>query len=226
MAEGKKSFVLYTDYVHTVCKLTDAKAGKLFKHILRFVNDENPVPADRVIDLVFEPIKQNLKRDLKDWEKEKQQRSEAGKKGMKNRWKNKKTITPITNDNTVKQPITSITDNVIVNVSDTVTDNVNVSNNIPTYVNGQGFEMFWKVYPKKKSKGVAEKVWKGIRPDEKLLQTIINSIEQSKNTDQWRKDGGQFIPHPATWLRAKGWEDELTTDIKPAPLPEAIPPKS
>lgn len=83
MAEGKKSFVLYTDYMHTVCKLSDVKAGKLFKHILKYVNDENPVTSDKIIELVFEPIRQQLKRDLKDWEAEKHQRSEAGKKGGK-----------------------------------------------------------------------------------------------------------------------------------------------
>ena len=30
----------------------------------------------------------------------------------------------------------------------------------------------------------------------------------SKSHD-WTKDGGQFIPHAATWLNGKRWEDEL-----------------
>lgn len=123
MAEEKNSFVLYTDYMHTVCKLSDAKAGKLFKHILRFVNDENPVAPDQIIELVFEPIKQRLKKDLKSWEAEKNWRSKAGKKGMETRWKGNNDKQPITSDNNDKNDITSIT------VSEDVSVGVNVSVN-------------------------------------------------------------------------------------------------
>jgi len=65
MAENKKSFVLYADLLHTVQKLPDEKAGVLLKTILEYVNDLNPEVNDLLVDLVFEPIKQQLKRDLK-----------------------------------------------------------------------------------------------------------------------------------------------------------------
>ena len=65
MATDKKSFLLYCDIQHTIKKLSDEQAGKLFKHILSYVNDESPATDDMIIDLVFEPIKQQLKRDLK-----------------------------------------------------------------------------------------------------------------------------------------------------------------
>jgi hypothetical protein len=68
MAENKKSFLLYCDIIHTVKKLTDEQAGKLLKHILSYVNDEDPTTDDILLDLVFEPIKQSLKRDLKKYE--------------------------------------------------------------------------------------------------------------------------------------------------------------
>lgn len=64
MAEGKKSFVLYCDLIHTVSKIPDEKAGQLFKHILDYVNDKNPMTEDLIINIAFEPIKQQLKRDL------------------------------------------------------------------------------------------------------------------------------------------------------------------
>lgn len=70
------------------------------------------------------------------------------------------------------------------------------------------FETFWQAYPKKKSKGYAEKVFAKIKPDEQLLATMLAKIEQAKKSVEWCKDKGQFIPHPATWLNAKGWEDE------------------
>ena len=82
MAQGKKSFVLYCDLLHTIDKLPDDKAGQLFKHILAYVNDLNPLTDDLIINIAFEPIKQQLKRDLQKWETEiKPKRSEAGRLG-------------------------------------------------------------------------------------------------------------------------------------------------
>lgn len=68
MAEGKKSALIYCDIIHTVEELDDVDAGLLFKHFLRYVNDLNPEPPSKLIKIVFEPIKQSLKRDLKKWQ--------------------------------------------------------------------------------------------------------------------------------------------------------------
>ena len=112
MAENKKSFLLYCDLIHTVQKLNDEQAGKLFKHVLEYVNDLNPQTDDILTEVCFEPIKQNLKRDLRKYEEIRKKKSDAGKKGMKKRWKKDN------NDNTCYKPITKITDNVNVNVND------------------------------------------------------------------------------------------------------------
>lgn len=89
MAEGKKSFILYADIIHTVEYLSDEEAGILFKLILDYVNDKNPKnPSLLVVRVAFEPIKQLLKRDLKKWEKyvEKQRANGAmGGRPLKNR---------------------------------------------------------------------------------------------------------------------------------------------
>ena len=72
------------------------------------------------------------------------------------------------------------------------------------------FDKFYSAYPNKKSKGQAEKAFSKIDPDEQLLATMIATIERAKTHDvQWLKDNGSFIPHPATWLNAKGWMDEI-----------------
>ncbi len=71
------------------------------------------------------------------------------------------------------------------------------------------FEIFWRAYPKRKSKGDAEKAFAKVRPDETLFATILAKIEESKTSDDWLKDDGKYIPYPATWLNAKGWEDEV-----------------
>lgn len=72
------------------------------------------------------------------------------------------------------------------------------------------FEQFWKIYPKRKSKGQAEKAFFKINPDEQLLTKILESVERAKKSEDWIKEKGKYIPYPATWLNAKGWEDEET----------------
>lgn len=81
MAEGKKSALVYCDFIHSVEPLTDEEAGKVFKHFLRYINDLNPQPPDRLTGLIFEPWKQSLKRDLRKWESICEKRSESGKLG-------------------------------------------------------------------------------------------------------------------------------------------------
>jgi hypothetical protein len=85
MADNKKSFLLYCDLIHTVKKLPKEKAGELFVHILEYVNDNNPKSEDILIDIAFEPIKQQLKRDLVKYEQIAERNRENGKKGGRGR---------------------------------------------------------------------------------------------------------------------------------------------
>jgi hypothetical protein len=79
------------------------------------------------------------------------------------------------------------------------------------------FDSFWAKYPKKKSKGQAEKTWVKINPDNELFEAIMHGLELAKKSADWTKDNGQFIPYPSTWLNAKGWEDEFTPPIRGQP---------
>ncbi len=71
-----------------------------------------------------------------------------------------------------------------------------------------GFDSFWSVYPNKKGKGQAERVWAKIKPDQELIDKILRAISWQREQDQWTKDGGKYIPHPTTWLNGRRWEDE------------------
>jgi len=72
----------------------------------------------------------------------------------------------------------------------------------------QLFDEFWAEYPKKRSKGQAEKTWVKLKPDEQLFEAIMTGLKRAKTSVDWAKNGGQYVPYPATWLNAKGWEDE------------------
>lgn len=113
MAKDKKSVLLYCDLIHTVSPLTDEEAGRLFKHLLAYVNDLNPQPIDRLTGLLFEPIKQNLKRDLIKWE----EKSQKNKDNARIRW-NKN------NANASERKEVNANDAVIVTDTVTVNDTV------------------------------------------------------------------------------------------------------
>ena len=68
------------------------------------------------------------------------------------------------------------------------------------------FERFWEVYPKKRSKQAAEKAFKKVKVP---IDVLIAAVERQKKSKDWLKDGGQFIPYPATWLNQGRWEDEV-----------------
>ena len=72
------------------------------------------------------------------------------------------------------------------------------------------FDAFWNAYPKKVGRGAAEKAFKKIKPSGDLLQKMLDAVEQQRQSDQWRRDNGQYIPNPATWLNQTRWEDEGT----------------
>ena len=84
------------------------------------------------------------------------------------------------------------------------------NNTPPTPSRGvERFKAFWKAYPRKTGKGAAEKAFQRIRVDDALLATMLKAIETHKHCDQWKRNGGQYIPHPTTWLNQRRWEDEL-----------------
>lgn len=199
MAEGKRSFVLYCDLLGVVEKLSDDDAGKLMKHLLQYVNDLEPVAPSTLIDIVFEPIRQHLKRDLVRWSGICEKRKISGSKGGINSGKSRRS-------KQIKQVLKtrSKTKQRQANEADNDNDNDNV-NEINTL---SGFDLFWMSYPKKKSKGQAEKAWSKINPKNGLVEKMLAKIESLRLSKDWIKDGGQFIPYPATWLNAKGWEDE------------------
>lgn len=82
----------------------------------------------------------------------------------------------------------------------------------PSVDSPDGFADFWAAYPKKIGKGAAQASWKKLRPP---LKVCLDAIESAKRTEQWKKENGQFIPNPATWLNQKRWEDGVASTNQP-----------
>ena len=82
-----------------------------------------------------------------------------------------------------------------------------ITNNQEPLTN-KDFDKFWEAYPKKKSKPIALKAWLKHKPD---IDVVIKSLTMMKKCDQWTKNKGEFIPYPASWLNAEGWNDVIET---------------
>lgn len=71
------------------------------------------------------------------------------------------------------------------------------------------FTSFWNQYPKKDGKGYALKAWDKAKKNKTLphIQAVLLAIEREKKSQKWMRDGGQYIPNPATWINGQGWEN-------------------
>lgn len=70
------------------------------------------------------------------------------------------------------------------------------------------FDAFWAKYPRKDNKQAAKKAWDKLRPDRATCVRMAAALELDKQSRQWTKDDGDYIPYPATWLNQRRWEDE------------------
>lgn len=72
------------------------------------------------------------------------------------------------------------------------------------------FDTFYSAYPKKRNRGRAKKAFVALKVDDSLLQIMLEAVEVAKRCrDDWRKQGGQYIPYAEAWLNAEGWKDEV-----------------
>ena len=82
------------------------------------------------------------------------------------------------------------------------------------------FEIFYKAYPNKKNVKTARTRWEKMKVTPELFAAIMEGLERAKNSHEWGKDGGAYIPYPATWLNGEGWKNEYK------PLRQAATPKA
>ena len=200
MANGKKSFVLYCDQRGLFDKLPDEIAGKLIKHIFSYVNDEHPESQDMLIEIAFESIKTQLKRDLKKWES----RAEASRTNGLKGGRPKKPKETYKTQQVNSEPRKPVNDNVNVNVS--VNDN-----NYNGYTSADAelrptFDEFWDAYDYKIDKRKAESAWKKVaqKNREKIMLHLRDYVP---NTNKGNKFPSRR--HPTTYLNNQTWESEV-----------------
>lgn len=194
MAENKKSFVLYVDQKNTVDKLPDEIAGKLLKLIYSYCNDENPVVEDLMLDIAFEPIKQQLKRDLVKYEQRAKNSRKNGAKGGRPPI-NQKPSGFNRNPTEPKKPVND-TVNDTVNVTDivTVNDKKESTTVYPKEVNDCYLRCL-KFFPdqlKPKNKKIQNKwldtIDKLNRIDNVPFDLIVDIVKKTREDEFWSKN--------------------------------------
>lgn len=208
----KKSFVFYYDWRDILEPFDDVRLARLIRSILKYaVEGEDTVFDDLALTVSYNFIKNTMERDKVKYDEMCEKRAEIRRNAiLKN--KSQQLLTDV-NDND--------TDNV--NDNDNDTDTVNDTEiNISSFSSktaceySEDFLEFWKEYPKKVGKGEAFKKWKKERISGAELSDILNALKWQKSTDVWRKNGGQYIPNPSTYISQRRWEDEpltISTDI-------------
>ena len=106
----------------------------------------------------------------------------------------------------------NVTSNVTVTPRNATDKDIDIDKNISS--SQSDFDVFWKAYPKKVGKEYARRSFAKAKVD---IQTLLSAIEKQKQSEQWQRDNGQYIPNPSTWLNQGRWEDELPIINSPDP---------
>ena len=184
MAKEKKSFVAYCDWLESFEELTDEEAGRLVKHLFRYVNDKNPEAPDRLTKMCFIPIKQALKRDLNKYENIRERNIENGKKGGRPK-------KPTGLSGLKEKPKKAV------NVNDNVNDN-EINKKIES-----SFETFWNLYDKKVDRKKSLEKWKNLKQSERdeIIEKTPDYVKANPEI-KYRKN-------PVTFFNNRSWEDEI-----------------
>ena len=193
-----KYLKVFADFEDAIEPINDAEAGRLFRAMLRYVRTGETPQFSGNERYIWPTAKLNIDREAAFCEKQR-----------RNATKPNEAKPSQTKPNEAKPSQTNQKD------KDNDNDNDNDKEDIDTFaLKGSGispgegpFDVFWRAYPRKTGKGDARK--KFTRALEKTtFETIMNALERVKSSAQWQRDGGQFIPHPATWLNQERWDDD------------------
>ena len=94
-------------------------------------------------------------------------------------------------------------------------NNINTNNPLTPTGESELFDEFWVAYPKHVAKKSARRAWDKLHADRDLLDALLTALEWQTRTEAWQRDGGRYVPNPATWLNGRRWEDEPQAEAGP-----------
>lgn len=187
------------DYGREMSCLSDAEFGRLVRALLKYSETGEQMALSGNERFFTDRIMMQEDRFRESYDDLTKARSDAGKAGASKRWQTiandgKRWQDDGKNGNTETKTETDISATIVADSARTRAE--------------AAFAEFWAEYPKKVGKGAAEKAFRKLKAS--VYPLLIPAIERQRRTAQWQKDGGQYIPNPATWLNQERWLDEGT----------------
>ena len=192
MAQGKKSFQLYTEWEELFNELEDKDAGQLIKHIFSYVNDDNPISDNPIVRVSFIQIKQQFKRDLAKWRNVAERNKANGAKGGRPVTQIKP-INPMGYLRNPKEP----------KKPDKVEVEVKVEEKVKVKEDNK-FDIFWNLYNKKSSnRKMCQRKWSKLNETKReLIMNHLVSYVKSTPDKEFRKNA-------ETYLNQEHWLNEI-----------------
>lgn len=226
-----KCFQIYKNWEEFILELdNNEQIGELFKALFAFAKRGEEAEFKGALKMAFAVMRQTIEADGLKWERKCERNSE----NVRKRWDKNNTnvydrIQANTNntdididiDKDINPPISPKGDKQEIKpeiglISESKSTERNTAGESSDSFS-ESFNDFWKAYPKKVSKAQALNAWNKLKPDNDLVREILSALERQKQSAQWQKDNGQFIPYPATWLNGRRWEDEQTEEASAMP---------
>lgn len=189
-----ESFNAYHSYLKAIEPLNDAERGRLFTACLQYSMTGEAQKLSGNERFIFPIMAAQIDRDKEKYDAKCKKQSERAKK----RWDTTE-CHGMPRDATVYGGMPDDANDAKDKDKDYIT---------PLPPQGELFGRFWAAYPKKVGKANCERWFARHKVDEEALQAMLDSLAYLKTTEQWQKDGGQYIPNPQTWLNGRRWEDE------------------
>lgn len=196
-----RSFLkVYFDFDEKTDELSDAEKGRLLLALYRYAMTGQKPSLSGNERFLFSVFKSEVDRDIAAYNT----KVENGNKG--GRPTDEKPNETENNRNKPDETENNLNEK---NKNKNKNKNIGVSNETQNAHTRELFDSFWASYPRHTGKQAAEKAFLRLNPDDDLLGIMLMAITAWSKSEQWTKDGGQYIPHPATWINGRRWEDEL-----------------
>lgn len=219
------SFNVYHSYLQALDPLNDAECGRLFKACLQYSMTGKAPELRGNERFIFPSWKSQIDRDREKhaakcrrnaenisirWNTTVYDRTNSYTKHTKGVKEKREGFPPCSPSSSLPDPLISTPYN--------PPSSEKRENTPPQSPQGAAFDAFWAEYPKKVGKVAAKKAFgRAIRAAS--LESLLSAVRRQKCGSQWTRDGGQYIPNPATWLNQGRWEDELPEEPGAAALP-------
>jgi hypothetical protein len=190
---------VFVDYLDAIEPLGDAERGRLFTSLLTYARTGEVPQLGGNERFLFPMMRAQIDRDVLSKDELSQKRREAASASKKSTCEQKEHL-QASAASASKSPQDKDKDN--------KTIDKDKDNKKRTDAKTDDFDAFWAVYPRKVGKGDAKKAFAKVKAPVSVLITAVNTQKQSQ---QWLRNDGQYIPNPATWLNQGRWEDELPT---------------